>query len=354
MATDTLSHLHIVHVGMITPLGSDYATSAAAVRAGMARFDQSSYTNDAFMPMKMAQVPGEALPPLQDALNNLGLTLRQKRLLRLLTPALSEALVTLPAEVSLPLFIGAAEAIPGCAAPLPARFLHLIKEQTKANIDTSLSRVFATGRVSGLQALEMAYRYFEATGQHLALVGAVDSYQDSLLLSKLSKERRILAVGMSDGFVPSEAACCLLVATEQGMRQLNVRSLGYVSRPGFANEPGHHYSEAPYKGEGLDASWKQVLTNRQGHPVNTLFSSMNGEHFWAKELGVSVSRNSQQLDPEMAHVHPADCLGDIGAATAPVLIALALKGMQQKYYRPPGLVSCASDTGPRAAVQLQV
>lgn len=48
--------------------------------------------------------------------------------------------------------------------------------------------------------------------------------------------------------------------------------------------------------------------------------------------------------------HPADCLGDTGAASGPTLICLAVRAFQRGYGGPGGaLVTSVSDRGERAA-----
>jgi hypothetical protein len=60
-----------------------------------------------------------------------------------------------------------------------------------------------------------------------------------------------------------------------------------------------------------------------GSPVHTIYSSMNGEHYWAKEYGVAMSRNPPLRESKIAH--PADCVADLGTATGAVLTGMATK-----------------------------
>jgi 3-oxoacyl-[acyl-carrier-protein] synthase-1 len=48
--------------------------------------------------------------------------------------------------------------------------------------------------------------------------------------------------------------------------------------------------------------------------------------------------------------HPADCLGDTGAACGPIMAGLAALGIAGGYRRSPCLVYGSSDDGPRAAL----
>jgi 3-oxoacyl-[acyl-carrier-protein] synthase-1 len=76
---------------------------------------------------------------------------------------------------------------------------------------------------------------------------------------------------------------------------------------------------------------------------------MNGEHYWAKEFGVAMTRSSHRFS-NVKHEHPADCYGDIGAATGGALIALAALHSLKQSTPTSCLVCTSSDTAYRAAI----
>ena len=80
--------------------------------------------------------------------------------------------------------------------------------------------------------------------------------------------------------------------------------------------------------------------------------SYNGEHFFAKEWGVAAIRHTDKLDEQATLLHPADVLGDVGAAFAPLAIGLVVMGLHQKKLNDPALICCSSDGEQRAAVYL--
>lgn len=99
-----------------------------------------------------------------------------------------------------------------------------------------------------------------------------------------------------------------------------------ILEPGMGQEKGHIFNEdAPHMGDGLDKAVKQALSNHDNIAINAIFSSMNGERYWSKEHGVAMIRNKHFMSEEVEIHHPADCFGDLGAATGPVLTALATK-----------------------------
>jgi 3-oxoacyl-[acyl-carrier-protein] synthase-1 len=65
---------------------------------------------------------------------------------------------------------------------------------------------------------------------------------------------------------------------------------------------------------------------------------------------VSFIRNRAAFLPDHHIHHPADCLGDAGAASGPIMLGLAAHGLHDLYRRGPCLVYCSSDRGQRAVL----
>lgn len=347
--------VYIAGMGMITSIGGSAVTTAAAVRARRKGFRESNVLNKNIEPMKIARVPDDALPPLHEKLEQTdGLTARRLRLLRVITPAIEDTLSHYTKKAPIPLFLAGPEALPGRPAPLGNRFMEYVMMQTGASLDLASSRSFATGRTGGLQAIDMAFKYFASTGNAFVLVGGADTVNDLHGLRTLDNDDRIKAEAVMDGFIPGEAAGFLLLATEQGMTALGQRAGTRLSPPGLADEPGHRYSKEPYHGDGLADAFRLALANVQGQQIKTIYSSLNGEHLGAKELGVAQIRNGDSIAENVKTEHPADGFGDIGAAFGPVLVALAALDLQKGWRPGPALVYCASEQQYRAAVCVNV
>jgi len=336
--------VEIVAAGMLTPVGANADMTAASVLAGISAYQASDILNRQFNPMTLAMVPEDALPPLDDTLAKLGLTGRQQRLLRLATPALQQLLEHLPAPV--PLMLCGPEKIPGRHSVISDKFLQYLAAQTQAPIDLANSYVFPDGRAAGLYALESAMLMLEQGKCQQVLVGGIDSYIDLHLLASLDKDERVLAEGVMDGFVPGEGAAFMLLQSAVTNNRVK------VFPPGIGEEVGHRYSQQPYLGDGLAGAVSEALTDAEVQPARTVFSSFNGENFSAKEWSVAALRNREFLDPDNQLIHPADCYGDLGAATVPVLMILASLGMIKGYYTAPSLVWASSEYQQRAAVYM--
>ncbi len=335
-------HVEITAIGMITPIGVNVEMTAASVRSAVSSYRESAILNKQFNPMILSQVPEEALPALDDELGKQVLSSRQQRLLRLATPAIQQIADKFTEPV--PLMLCGPEKLPGRRSVISDKFLQQLMLQTKAPIDLENSYVFPHGRAAGFLALESAMQLLESGSHRQVMVGGIDSFLDLYLLATLDAEDRIQAQGMMDAFVPGEAAAFLL------LKQADSSSTVKIYPPGIADEPGHRYSKEPYKGEGLANAVSEALSITSDRKIQTVFSSFNGENFHAKEWGVAAIRNQHILDSDHNVIHPADCYGDIGAATAPVLMALAAIGIENGHYHKPALVWASSEMQHRASV----
>lgn len=346
--------VYVTAIGMITSLGFDAASTAAAVRAGSNGYSESDYYNRDFQPMKVANIQDDALPPLHDDISQAaGMNARTRRMLRLSASALNGVLEGCSLGAPIPLLLAGPETLPGSPAAIPDNFVDYLTMQTGVAFYRPHCRLLSTGRAGGLQTLALAFRYFEETGKDIVLIGGVDSYRDVRLLTRLDQENRILAAGRQGGFAPGEAAGFLLLATEQGLKQRGHAPFARLHQPGLGNESGHLYSDNVCRGDGLSQAFAGALRQGDGTPVQTVYSSMNGEHLWAKEFGVAMTRHRQAFSEMFRHEHPADCLGDIGAAHGPIMIGLAAIGLRNGYIPGPALIYSASDTAPRAAACVQ-
>lgn len=343
--------VYIAGTGMITPVGGNSAMTIAAVNAGISAYSASSFYNRHDKPMTTTSVPDDALPPLNEKLKDVQLTSREKRLIRLAAPALEEVFSAYPLEQPLPLFLAGPESLFKGVNAITAQLLKNIQIQTDANIDLSNSRFFATGRAGAIEAIALAFRYFATTNAPYVLIGGVDSFLDVATLSYLDAEDRVLAESMPDAFVPGEGASFLLLLNDP-VHGESSKNLVALFPPGLGAEKGHRYSDAPYLGQGLADAFSSAIANGDDKKISTIFSSMNGENFFAKEFGVATIRNASAFTENYKHEHPIDCFGDLGAATGVVLIALAQHKILKCKKATKNLVYCSSDLSSRAVVCL--
>lgn len=346
------AQVYLAGMGMITSVGGSALTTAAAVRARRKGMRTSeTFKNRACKPLTLATVPDAALPEFAGALQtHEDINLPIGRMLLMAHATLEDIQVLYPETQPLPVMLAGPAAYTGQEVPFSHAFFDLLAEQTGIEFDWPNSRLLAMGRSGVLTGIDMAIKYLNLGTGNYVLVGGVDSYQDHDLLLQLDARDRIKTEDAKDSFIPGEAAGFLLLTNkpERAQRFGNFK-IG-LTAPGLAEESGHLYSEQPYRGDGLAHAFQVALANAPGLTIQTIYSSMNGENHWTKELGVAQIRNSHAIAEDVKIEHPADCLGDTGAATGAVLIGLAALDLQKGWRKGPALVYCSSDHAPRAAV----
>ncbi len=346
--------MYIAGIGMFTPVGADSVMTAAAVNAGISAYKDSGYFTKTKEPIKMAQVPQDALPELSDELKLCGMYGRwEQHLVQLAGTAIQEALSEYSGE-PLPLILAGPEHYQQWPHQLPDNFLQNVVTQSGAPIDVTHSRTVQIGRAGTIEALQLAERFLFEADKEFVLVGGVDSYQRPELFRGLLEYGRLAIPGNKDGFVPGEGAAFILVAKDKtNALTLNEHS-AFITAASTWEEAAHLYSAQANKGEGLDKAVKASLKNYTGPNIRKIYSSINGESYWSKELGVMLSRNNTRMVEDASIEHPADCFGDLGAASGAALIGLAALDLLENNAYTSHLTCASSDHQHRAAALLSV
>lgn len=344
-----LTKLYIADTGMITPIGVNTQMTLASLNAGISAYQDSQYMNRSYVKMKTAVIPTDAIEiPEVESDKILAKQARYKRMLGIASTALTEVFEQYTEEAPLPLFLGGPESTLSKTTAIDSDFIKHLADISGANLDVKRSRLFATGRTSVLEAIDLAFSYIEQTEANHVLVGGVDSFIDPYVLAGLEMELRVLSSNNSDGFAPSEGAAFLLLTKQKSTFNAQDNTAAMLTRPCFADEAGHRYSDEPYRGDGLATATTKALAAINNAKVTNLISSMNGESFSAKELGVTMLRNSKKLAENLNIEHPADCVGDTGAAVGAILIAIAASKSNQL-----SVVCSSADKASRAVCAVQ-
>ena len=342
--------LVIASAGVVTPIGLSLPETAASARARVARLREIDWRDRRFEPFIVGAVPDDGLPDLAEGLAELALQYREARMLRLAHVALEEALAPLQGKAApIPVLLGLPEL--HTTLPLsPKQFLMHLDVQVPGALDIERSMAVSRGRAGGLMALrEAAARLARGDGPFV-LVGGVDCLVDLYVLGTLDLQGRIRNEVNSDGFSPSEGAAFLLLSLASTAQAHGLTPLAHVLGYAHGQEPGHIYSDEKYLGEGLATTFANLLSETPPPQlIGSVYSSFNGERYWAREFGVARLRQAHAFLPEHQMEHPAECFGDMGSAQGPALAALAAHGVQQGYRPSPCLVYASSDHGDRAA-----
>ncbi len=343
----------VVGAAMATPVGLWTDQVCASVRAGISRFEGLEWRDKTYSPITMAAVPDNCLPDLADPIDTgHAPSYREKRLIRLAGLTRDEIDGLLKGQ-PVPFIVGLPD--PSGPAPVDADLIfHCLPLQMGLNMDKNASKAIAKGRASGLMAIDQAVRTIRSGKANMVLAGGCDTYKDINVLGFLNVESRLASETGLDGFIPGEGAAFLLLSSAHFAKRNALDAKAKIVSAATGFEPGHLYSQTPYQGEGLFQTFQNLFDDMAPdfEKIRTVYSSMNGESHWVKEWGVSFIRFSERFDEDMEFEHPADCHGDLGAASGPAMLALAATALAKGHRKGPMLVYASSDHGDRSAVLL--
>lgn len=333
----------ILHSGVVCSVGLSTSTTCAAIRAAVSNFSDTKY----------ADLDGE--PILGASITFEKRWRGRQRLLHMLSQAVGECLEAAGSRQTdaLPLLLCVAERQrPGRAAGLDD-MLGELEAALRLRFDPARSAVIAEGRASVALALAQARTLLQAGRAQAVLIAAVDSLLVGRGLPVYERQQRLLTSLNSNGFIPGEAASAVLIglpATAADEGALVCTGIG------LAQEPAPIESGEPMRGDGLTRAVKVALAEA-GCELGDLdyrLTDINGEQYYFKEASLALCRVLRQRKERHYLTHPADCVGEVGAAIGPLMLALALESGRKAYGHGPNLLMhCGSDAGLRSALVLR-
>lgn len=338
-------------MGAVTPIGRDAWSSAAAVRAGVSGFGEHPYMVDtAGNPMRVAAAPWIDID-LQGS----------DRIAALLVPALQQALAPLAdaadSETAVALALGLPSARPGLPSSLAWDLRHRVAVAFP-NWFSSIA-ILETGHAAPLVGLQAAMRKIAEGAFDACIIAGVESLISPETLEWLEQSDQFHGAGSLNnawGFIPGEAAGAVLVATEQVCRRLGVTPMARVLGVGRAHEPKAMKTATVCVGEGLTAAFREALSALPaGSQVTDVYCDMNGEPYRADEFGFACLRTKEFFVSASDFIAPADCWGDVSAASAPLGMVLSTIAAQKAYANGRlAFVWASSERGDRGAVLLDI
>jgi len=341
-----------VGLGACTAVGANVAASAAAVRAGISTFAEHSFVIDtAGNPMIVA--PASYLS--QDILG-------ADRYIHLSVPAITEAVHPLfaaqAAVAPMAAIIGLPPKRPGLSKGLVSRISEALKSATQNYIHITEIETIQTGHSAGLMALEAGWKKLKRGMAEFCLIGGVDSYLEPATLEWLEACDQLHSAGDMNnawGFVPGEAAGFCVLATRNAVSKCNVRPLSGIITVATAQEYNLIKTDTVCLGRGLTHVFEQALQAlpASSPKIDDIICDMNGEPYRAEEFGFASIRVSEFFTDVSDFIAPADCWGDVGAASGPLFINLASTAWRKGYANGPyALLWTSSESGERCAAVL--
>lgn len=347
------SKLYVVDIGMITPVGANAEMTVAAIKAGISSYKESDYFDDNYNKIKLSCVPQELLEEclVEDVIVG-KLPPRHARMLQLAKLALDQVIESIPNDNKIPLFLAGSESTSANDPQITNVFLQNMVKQSDIEIDLLNSRIITTGRAGGLDAIDIAMRFLEASSENYALVGAVDTFHEKNIIEHYLQSDRLCTSNTMDGFIPGEGAAFILLSKKHPKNNEDTRP--YILEPGIDQEHGHIFSDQAYTGSGLASAVSKASSISGSSKIGAIYSSMNGEHYFSKELGVALMRNSAIFSEDLQLLHPADCYGDLGSAAGIAMIGMACIKLKNDPSETSYLVYASSDCSARGAAIVSI
>jgi 3-oxoacyl-[acyl-carrier-protein] synthase I len=325
----------IAGTGLVTSVGLSAPAACAAIRAGV-----TNPTESRFLASNGEWIMAHGVPFEESWRGRL-------RQVKMVAMAIEECLSAVPRDEwpAIPVILCVAEAErPGRLEGLDDELLAEL--QREVAVAASESAIVAHGRVGAAVALRHARSLLYERDFRQVVIAGVDSLLTWPTLRVYESDDRLLLAGNSNGFMPGEAAGALLVERPAGKTRLVCTGLG------FGTEPSPISSDEPLRGEGLTQAIAGALADAdcRFHDLDFRITDIAGEQYYFKEAALAVGRLLRVRKDEFDIWHPAECIGESGAAAGIVLVAVADAACHKEYA--PGariLTHMANDSGQRAA-----
>jgi 3-oxoacyl-[acyl-carrier-protein] synthase-1 len=259
--------------------------------------------------------------------------------------------------VPLSLFVGFPEERPGWSRADTDAVMHVLTQELSRGARPEHVTSVPLGHAAGLVALELALRELDAGRTRACVVGGVDTYLHPATIDWLDESGRLCTTANRSAFVPGEAAGFFMVTTDATARAWRLPELATIRGVATAIEPNPLASGRVCTGEALTAAIAGATRSLRpsNERIATTYCDINGERHRSEEFFYVPLRLPEPFVDANRYEAPADAWGDVGAASGPLYVGLAVASAQRSYARGPHVLAwTSSDGGMRAAVTLSL
>lgn len=331
--------------GASTAIGESAAATAAAVRAGVTGFvdhpQMFDMNRDPFV---------VAASPVMDFTTSL-----VDRMASLAETAAGETLGVLEGvdgrEREISVLLGLPERRAGQPEDMAGVLKTRLKNTLGANCGIRSFETLNNGHAAGMMAIGQAVTQVNQGDSGLFLVGGVDSYIDDETLGWLEDSDQLHNGTNPYGFTPGEAAGFALICSGDTARRLGLNPQVTLLGCATTTEKYLIKTDTVSTGEGMTAAYREVLSGLPGNDaqVDQIITDQNGEIYRANEYGFSLVRTNRHFVDGNDFLAPADCWGDVGAASGPLFLGLVAAAADKGYGKGPlSLLTTSAEGGQRS------
>lgn len=315
----------ILSLGAQTAIGLNATSTAAAVRAGISGFNEHPFMiNQQGEPYTLAMVP--SIDPY---------TSYRQRMILMVEQAVKETIAGLEYQrvhQAIPAIIGLPEVRPGLPQDLAFLIEESVRELNNAQISINSVHTLLNGHSAGLLALERGRQILSVGNAEFCLVGGLDSYIEPETLEWIEDNDQLHQPANAWGFIPGEAAGFCLICLKNTAKRYNLMVRAELVSIATAIEQNRIKAETICLGQGLTRAVKDVTKYLpQDSKVNYMICDQNGEAYRADEFGFMLTRLSDLFEDPSDYLAPADCWGDVGAASGPLFINQTCAAFEKGY-----------------------
>lgn len=345
---DEARPVYVCSVGARVPVGAGWLPAASAVRAGVSAIAAHPDWVDK---------SGERVRVARDAFLDADLDMTG-RIVAMLLDAVAEAVpdrtVRRPGW-RLECWIGIPAPRPGVGSSLGAAVAAAVAGAL--DVAPEAVHVLPYGHAAGAMAVQAAAQRVSQGHADLCLAAGADSYVGWDSLEWLDDACRLMSAVNRNGFPPGEGAAACVVAGRRVAQVLAAPALVRIAAAATTIEQQPALSgDQPCIGVGLTEAIRGAVAGAAGlGAVATTYCDLNGERHRNEEYVYAMLRTQDAFADAHDYVTPADCWGDVGAASGPLYVCLAAAAAQYGHGRGRlPLLWTASDAGQRCAVLLDV
>lgn len=337
--------VYIGGIGARTPVGVTAESASAAVRVGLSAINEQPFFYAA---------DGESMRAAADHFLAPDLPISE-RMTDLLLSALSQlAPLAATKDQRVLIAICVPEPRPGLPPSIGETLIKAVK--TRFPLPGLLIQQVTSGHSSGLLGLGVAAKALEDDKADLAVVAGVDSYLDRGTMTWMDGAGTLKSEMNRDGFFPGEAAGALLIGRRAAMAALGITPLARLTAVSIASEPIPIDDRGPVvcTGEGLSEAilGLRPVVEADGRLITDVYCDLNGQRYRTDEWLYALTRSQGLFVNVLDNWHPADCWGDVGAASGPLFATLAHFAFRKSYANGTRAVFWTSSIGGRRAAVL--
>ncbi len=211
---------------------------------------------------------------------------------------------------------------PGFDTRLSRELLPTLQAKTGIALDQGRSLLVGADRGGGITAFRTAMAMLGQDGVDRVLVGGVDSYFDPDVLEWLDEGRRLHGLETENGFIPGEAAAFVLLSRRSRATGLH-RSASIVG-VAVEDEPRPYGSAEPCQALAMSHAIKLATGPfERTRSIPWVLTDVVNERHRVDEWQLAFARKFHAFTPDVVHDQPLLKTGDVGAASAALLVVMA-------------------------------